>query len=322
MIYRLQPNRVRRSYLGGKRIEAFTNTPPEKQHPLEALLSEDWTASVTKAFHGAEEIEGEGLGRTEDGRLVRDIVGDELKILVKLLDAAERLVVQAHPTVPFAKANCHCDFGKTECWYFLDCGPDACVYLGFQKGVTRKDWEAVFESQDIPRMLSMLHRVPVKTGDFVFVDGGVPHAIGADCFMIELQEPSDLMVVSEKVTPSGRVLPEKKLHMGLGYEKMFEVYDYTGYEEEELKKRFCPAPRNLGNGVWEILGPDLTDKFRMLRLNGNAQIAPGKRFSVAIVTQGEGECCGLAVKKGDRLLVEEKMITTRGPENFTVVLCV
>ncbi len=320
MIYKLQSNRVRRTYLGGKRIEKFTNVTDEK--PLEALLSEDWTASVTKAFHGVVEIEGEGLGRTEDGRLVKDIVGDELKILVKLLDSAERLVIQAHPTVPFAKAHCNCDFGKTECWYFLDCGEDACVYLGFKKGVTRKDWEEVFESQDIPKMLSMLHCLKVKTGDFIFVDGGVPHAIGADCFMIELQEPSDLVVVSEKVTPSGRVLPEKKLHMGLGYEKMYEVYDYTGYDEDELRQRFCPAPKDLGNGAWEILGEDMTDKFRMVRLEGNAKIAPGKRFTVAIVTEGEGKFCGVPVVKGDRMLVEEEVVTTEGGDDFKVILCI
>ncbi len=53
-------------------------------------------------------------------------------------------------------------------------------------------------------ILSFLHRIPVAPGDFVFVDGGVPHAIGAGCFMVELQEPSDLMVVAERFTPSGR----------------------------------------------------------------------------------------------------------------------
>ena len=64
-------------------------------------MPEDWIASTVTAFNGMSEIEGEGLGRLEDGRLVKDVVG-ELPILVKLLDSDERLVIQAHPSVPCA----------------------------------------------------------------------------------------------------------------------------------------------------------------------------------------------------------------------------
>ena len=70
----------------------------------------------------------------------------------------------------------------------------------------------------------MLHRIPVKAGDFVFVDGGVPHAIGGGCFMVELQEPSDLMVVAERFTPSGRRIPDAKLSGG-HWGPFYFVYD-------------------------------------------------------------------------------------------------
>ncbi len=110
MIARLQPNRVRRTYLGGGRIDAFTGVPgfaatanaDEAKPVVPVSLPEDWLASTTTAFNGVLEIEGEGLGRLEDGRLVKDAVGS-LPILVKLLDSDERLVIQAHPTVPCAK---------------------------------------------------------------------------------------------------------------------------------------------------------------------------------------------------------------------------
>ena len=109
MIAKLLPNRVRRSYLGGSRIDAFcqveshkskveypTGEPPLHASPLnsqdgEQPRPEDWLASTTQAFNGTLEIEGEGLGRLEDGRLVRAAVG-ALPILVKLLDSDERLV--------------------------------------------------------------------------------------------------------------------------------------------------------------------------------------------------------------------------------------
>ena len=182
MTTKLRANRVRRTYLGGGRIDAFTGFAPDCSDGVPR--PEDWLASTTTAFNGTREIAGEGLGRLEDGRLVKDAVG-KLPILVKLLDSDERLVVQAHPTVPCARAKFNSPVGKTECWYFLDgTAPDACVYLGFKPGVTRTAWRAAFEAQR--GILDMLHRVPVRAGDFVFVDGGVPHAIGGGCFMVEI----------------------------------------------------------------------------------------------------------------------------------------
>ena len=155
MIAKLLPNRVRRTYLGGGRIDAFTGgsrfcaTAAETAAPHADAqervppmpMPEDWMASTTTAFNGTLEIEGEGLGRLEDRRLVKDVVGT-LPILVKLLDSDERLVIQAHPTVPCAKRLFNSPVGKTECWYFLPgTAPDACVYLGFKPGITREKWE-------------------------------------------------------------------------------------------------------------------------------------------------------------------------------------
>ncbi len=324
MIAKLAPNRVRRTYLGGARIDRFTGFVPDGSDG--ALRPEDWLASTTTAFNGAAEIEGEGLGRLEDGRLVRDVAG-ELPILVKLLDSDERLVIQAHPTVPYAKAKLNSPVGKTECWYFLDCAPDACVYLGFREGVTREKWRDAFfawnsaPSQESNPLLDMLHRVPVKPGDFVFVAGGVPHAIGGGCFMIELQEPSDLMVVAEGTTPSGRKIPERKMHMGLGWEEMFNVYDYTGRSYDELAAAYCrPAGAQTGAGATQVLGPELTDKFEEWRLRGEASVRVSRRAAVAVVTDGAGTLNGVPVVRGDRLLaVDEPEMSLSG--DATAVAC-
>ena len=323
MIAKLQPNRVRRTYLGGGRIDAFCGTVRGEDASYTGRLApnadlsqpvpEDWMASTVTAFNGKVEIEGEGLGRLADGRLVKETVGD-LPVLVKLLDSDERLVIQAHPTVPFARARMNSPVGKTECWYFLPgTAPDACVYLGFRPGITREKWVGAFETQT--GMLESLHRIPVAPGDFVFVDGGVPHAIGGGCFMIELQEPSDLMVVAERFTPSGREIPEAKLHGGLGFEDMFDVYDYTGRTYEEICARY--VRRGVGG---RILGPDLTDKFSMwLVRNGEALALPRDR-GVAVVTAGKGVLNGTAIGKGDRLVfADERDLHLTG--DAEVVVC-
>ena len=336
MIAKLLPNRVRRTYLGGGRIDAFTgaiNCAPPAADAQERVppMPEDWMASTTTAFNGTLEIEGEGLGRLEDGRLVKDVVGT-LPILVKLLDSDERLVIQAHPTVPCAKRLFNSPVGKTECWYFLPgTAPDACVYLGFKPGMTREKWEKAFDSQQ--GLLEMLHRIPVSAGDFVFVDGGMPHAIGGGCFMIELQEPSDLMVVAERVTPSGRRIPDAKMHGGVGWEKMFEVYEYEGLAYEEVCARYvrraAGGTRSCATAtdaqarvppVTQILGPELTDKFAMWRVAGGGILSLPRDRAVAVVTEGTGAVNGHSVSKGERLLVaEESRIAVTG--DAVLVVC-
>ena len=332
MIAKLLPNRVRRTYLGGGSIDAFTGgsrscatvwgaavSAADAQERVPPMpMPEDWMASTTTAFNGTLEIEGEGLGRLEDGQLVKDVVGT-LPILVKLLDSDERLVIQAHPTVPCAQRLFNSPVGKTECWYFLPgTAPDACVYLGFKPGITRAKWEAAFEAQD--GLLDFLHRIPVKVGDFVFVDGGMPHAIGGGCFMIELQEPSDLMVVAERVTPSGRRIPDAKMHGGVGWEKMFEVYEYEGRTFEETCARYVRRASETAAPVTQILGPELTDKFAMWRVTDGGRVALPRDRAVAVVTEGAGEVNGLAVKKGDRLVIAgEQQLTVAG--TATLVVC-
>jgi mannose-6-phosphate isomerase len=314
MIAKLHPNRVRRTYLGGGRIDAFCGVFADVSDGVPR--PEDWIASTIQAFNGSAEIAGEGLGRLEDGRLVKDVVGS-LPILVKLLDSDERLVIQAHPTVPCAKRLFNSSVGKTECWYFLPgTAPDACVYLGFKPGVTRQMWREAFEAQE--GLLDLLHRIPVKAGDFVFVDGGVPHAIGGGCFMVELQEPSDLMVVAERFTPSGRRIPDAKMHGGVGWEKMFDVYEYGGCSFEELCTKYVSPANSLRDCV---CGPGLTDKFSMWRVAGGGNVEMPRSAGVAVVTGTGGEVNGLAVRKGDRLLLADEcqVKATVGTE---LVLCV
>ena len=345
MIAKLHSNRVRRSYLGGGRIDAFcgSNQPtfnPSTVQPFNSSGAaqprpEDWLASTTQAFNGTQEIEGEGLGRIEDERLVRDVVG-ELPILVKLLDSDERLVVQAHPTVPCAKRLFNSPVGKTECWYFLPgTAPDACVYLGFKPDITREAWEQAVrlfshkEHKGLKEisaplrlcvennpLLQFLHRIPVAPGDFVFVDGGVPHAIGGGCFMIELQEPSDLMVVAERFTPSGRRIPDAKMHGGVGWDKMFDVCEYEGRTYEETCERYV----RRGGDAARICGPEFTDKFEMWRMKGGDSVDLGGVSAVAVVTDGGGALNNLPVKRGDRLLVSGEA-TLHADGALSAVVC-
>ena len=293
MIYLCKPNRVARTYLGGHRIDKLRGIDaPDNFKP------EEWVASVTTARNpgGAPD---EGLSVTRDGEYLADILKahpeflgeyERLPILLKLLDASERLVIQVHPTVEFAQEYFGSPFGKAECWYIISTEPGACVYLGFREGITRGEWLDCFEKQDIPRMLSLLHRVDLTPGDVWFVDGGVPHAIGGGCLMAELQEPTDLMVVPEKVTPSGRPLPEQRLHCGLGFERMFDMFDYTGYTREKLEKRYHRRRECPPDSMVDIIDSGLTDKFAMseCRVESEMTLETSGLPEVFVVIGGSG----------------------------------
>ena len=110
-------------------------------------------------------------------------------------------------------------------------------------------------------MLACLHKFHVSPGDLWFVTGGVPHAIGGGAFMIEPQGPSDLMVIPERTTPSGVVLAERKLHSGLGFDDMFDVYDYTGLSDSETRALYFRHSERMINTSVEIVGEEFTDKF-------------------------------------------------------------
>ena len=319
MIYKIKHNRVSRSYAGGKQIDRFTGAKTAMDNQY---LPEDWTASITTVYSN-QTGESEGLGYTTEGIKIKDIVGnDKLSILVKLLDSDERLVIQVHPTVEFAQKYLGKSYGKTECWYFLNCSNDACVYIGFKEEITRSDWEDAFDKQDSQRMLSLLHKISVKPGDFIFVDGGMPHAIGAGCFIIELQEPSDSMVVAERRTPSGRIIPEKRISMGLDRKLMFDMYDYTGYTKEELEKKVMPTPKQINQSAYKIINAEVTDKFSMYKLCAGAKLKLDGKYAVIIITDGEGKLCGKNAKKGDRFfLANEKIIELTGNEEFTAIVC-
>lgn len=341
MIYKFKENRVWRSYIGGKHIDIFY----QKDNPADCAYPEEWLASTAEAFNPdePEPPENEGLSVCEDGRIFKEVLdedpekllgktesqkyGGKQSILVKLLDSAERLVIQCHPTAEFAKKRFHSPFGKTECWYLLDCDPDACVYLGFKPFVTREKWVELFRRQDIDGMLDCLHRFPVKPGDLWFVSGGVPHAIGKGCFMVELQEPSDLMVIPERITPSGNVLSEEKLHGGLGFEGMFDCFQYNGLSAEETKEKYYRRPKPVKNGLSPVVDRDLTEKFSMQRLTvaGNTEIDLAKKYAVVIVIDGEGAITAADyhadLKKSDSFFVSANSGKLQFSGNMSLIIC-
>lgn len=154
-------------------------------------------------------------------------------LLVKIIDAGEKLSVQVHPD----DANAHLTGGeaKTEMWYALDTAPQAGVYLGFNGAVTAQSFSAALAANAVEPLLK---RHTVSPGDAIFVPGGTVHAIGAGCLLLEVQQNSN---TTYRVYDWGRVDAKTGKPRDLHVDAAMKVIHWSAK---------CPAPvRNVAPGV-------------------------------------------------------------------------
>ena len=107
-------------------------------------------------------------------------------LLCKILDAREKLSLQVHP--PTNKAAELKGEPKTEMWFIADAAPDASLYVGLKKGVTRAEFEKKISDGSVA---DCFHKIPVRAGDTMFLPSGRVHAIGDGLVIFEIQQNSD-----------------------------------------------------------------------------------------------------------------------------------
>lgn len=295
---RLPANQPERFYRGGAAIADLRGIPPRDFGP------EDWVASCTTLF-GARST---GLSPLPGGPWLRDAIrerpenwlgpghGDDPALLVKLLDAGERLPVHCHPSDEFAKAHFGSAYGKTEAWVVIGTtGEQPTVHIGFaedQDPDTLAGWVA---GQDTKAMLDALNAVTVSPGDTVFVPAGVPHAIGAGVFIVELQQPTDLSVTLEW---SGFLGDEEAAHLGIGYPTALECVDRSGWDAERLGSLVGRA--RAGDAVAELFGNAAAGFFRAQRLTARSSVVLEPGYAVLVVLDGAAD---LATEDGERMSI-------------------
>ncbi len=119
-------------------------------------------------------------------------------VLIKLIDARDRLSVQVHPSNDYA-LRVEGEYGKTEMWYVVDCEPGAELIYGFTGSLTAKDFRERIENNTL---LEVCNRVAVKKGDVFLIQAGTLHAIGAGILIAEVQQNSN---TTYRVSDYGRL---------------------------------------------------------------------------------------------------------------------
>ena len=305
-------NRVWRTYEGGALIDRWKKNDTE----ADGSQPEEWIMSaITARGKGRPENEGLSLIETNEGIFpLKELIDSNLElylgkevadkfgttgVLIKMLDSLERLTVQVHPDKQYAREVFNSEFGKTESWYILNTreinGEKSVVYMGFKKHVTKALWTAHFDNQNIQGMLDCLHKIEVKKGDAFMIYGGVPHAIGAGCFLMEVQEPTDYTMRVEKTTPNGLKIGPEGIHQGVGEEKMLECFHYDTYTLEEALQNWKITPEVLDSNsdytLKTLFNKKHTNCFGLseLTLDGSHTIKGDASFYVAVIYDGAGK---------------------------------
>lgn len=176
---------------GGRRI--VSDVKRELLAPdaaTESVVGESWEVSVEPDFPSmtATGDSLDALIRAAPGAwLGARATAASAELLVKLLDAADELSVQIHPSDDYAALDPD-QAGKPESWYVVDADEGACLYLGLAAGVTPESLRRALESDG--DVASLLTKVPVTKGDFFVIEPGMPHAIGRGCLLVEPQRVS------------------------------------------------------------------------------------------------------------------------------------
>ena len=191
-IFKFQPL-LKSTLWGGERIIPFKHLNDNMEN-----VGESWEISGVK---DNETIVSEGQYK---GKKLNDLVselkeklvgkecykryGDEFPLLIKFIDARQDLSIQVHPTDEIAKKQGR-ERGKTEMWYLMDSAPEAKLYSGLKKKITPEEYKKMVEDDTI---CDALAQYAVKEGDVFFLPAGRIHAIGAGCFLAEIQQTSDV----------------------------------------------------------------------------------------------------------------------------------
>ncbi len=219
---------------------------------------------------------------------------DRFPILIKLIDAKDKLSVQVHPEDGYALEH-EGEYGKTEMWYIVDCDNGASIIFGLDRNLSREEFEKhVIEG----RVLEVCRRVPVKNGDCFFIEAGTLHAIGEGILIAEVQQNSD---TTYRVSDYGRLGADGKpreLHI----DKAVEVTSLTVSADQTER----PA-EVYGFGSIRSLADCKYFKTELLSLSGEFVLSCPDSFSSVFVLEGSVQIkCKdemLSVKKGDSLFI-------------------
>lgn len=207
---------------------------------------------------------------------------ERFPLLVKLLDARERLSLQVHPPAHLAVALA--GEPKTEVWYFAKCAPGAQIFAGVRRGIDRNSFEAKLRDGTVEEAL---HAIPVTAGDSIFIPSGRMHAIGEGNVIVEIQQNSDTTYRVYDWNRHGLDGTPRQLHIE-------ESLACTDFEDIE------PTADH-----WDVGTIAKCEFFHVekLSIKTASTVAEDSKFALMCVLEGSVTCGGITFSPGTFFLV-------------------
>jgi mannose-6-phosphate isomerase len=203
-------------------------------------------------------------------------------LLIKLLDAREKLSLQVHPPATIAEK-----LGgepKTECWYVVAADTHAELFVGFTKSIARERFE---KSLRAGSAASEVHTIKVKQGDVMFLPAGRFHAVGAGNVLVEVQQNSD---TTYRVFDWNRVDDEGKARQ-LHIDQALECIDYHDVTPKLIEPR------------GDLLVKHELFEIQKWNLDSPREIAPPGQLAIVCCLTGSVRCVDVDLKPGEFFLV-------------------
>lgn len=231
----------------------------------------------------------------------------DFPLMLKVIDAKDKLSVQVHPNDKYAKEHEN-DLGKCECWYILDAISDAKIIYGHN----------AYDEQNLRDMITKQHwgkllkTIPVKTGDFFPVPTGTVHAIGAGTMILEVQQSSDVtyrLYDFDRRDSNGK-LRELHLEKAQSVINIPHIDTTQNFEEVNLNEHTVFNPLVVN------------DYFQVGKLEVNGELDSLKMivpFMIVSVIKGFGVINGYSVKTGDSFIVPNQVKALKITGTMTLI---
>ncbi|WP_226654773.1 mannose-6-phosphate isomerase, class I [Pseudalkalibacillus hwajinpoensis] len=235
----------------------------------------------------------------ENQDLFRNEGGEHFPLLIKILDANNDLSVQVHPDDSYAREVENEAYGKTECWYILDCEEDSEIIFGHH-AQSREEFQQLIEEG---KWDSLLRSIKIKPGEFYYVPSGTIHAIGKGTMILETQQSSDTtyrVYDYDRTDSNGN---KRDLHIAQSIE-----VSTVPHEDPELHPK-----REVKEGLvqTELVKEQYFTVWKW-EVNGHVQQATNGDYLLVSVLSGEGSIGvkdedALSIMKGDHFIIPSTM---------------
>lgn len=274
---------------GGQKLKAEFNFNIPSNRTGECWLISGHIEGSTEVKNGT--FKGETLQSLmkNSKEVLGGINGDEFPLLIKIIDACDDLSVQVHPNNDDASKISPNLYGKSECWYVLDCDEEAEIVYG-HKALTKDELsEKVYSG----KWNELLCKKPIQKGDFIYVPAGTVHALKKGTLVLEIQQSSDIT---------------------------YRLYDYDRLEKGKARElhlvesiKVISVPHREAIAKTEIVKEDTATKIVLAEtqdfsvykyiIEGEAKLYQDKPFLIVGVVEGEGTVDHQSIRKGDHFLL-------------------